>query len=198
MQKGVTVWLTGLSGAGKTTISRLAAQKLRSYGCRTAILDGDAVRARLCADLGFSEADRWENIRRVSRVAKHLAGNGFIVLASFISPYRAMREFCRAELDPFIEVYVRCSLEECMRRDVKGLYRRAADGEIRQFTGLDAPFEEPDHPELILDTEKESPQMSTAKLFSYLWHAGHVKLKSISSEAAPVPGSRIRNRWRTD
>ena len=172
MPKGVVVWLTGLSGAGKTTISRIAAKQLRESGYKTAVLDGDAVRAKLSPDLGFSVADRWENIRRVSRIAKFLAGQGVIVLAAFIAPYRAMREYCRLELDPFIEVYVRCSLEECMRRDVKGLYQKAKKGAIRQLTGVDAPFEEPDHPELILDTEQESPQRCAAKLLAYLVHAG--------------------------
>jgi adenylyl-sulfate kinase len=190
-RKGATVWLTGLSGAGKTTIGRIAARQLRASGYRAAVLDGDAVRARLCADLGFTEADRWENIRRACRVAGFLAGTGAIVFAAFISPYRAMREYCRAELEPFVEVYVRCPLEECIRRDVKGLYRKALNGEIRHFTGLDAPFEEPDHPDLILDTERESPDASAGRLLSYLAQAGYIgRIEGVSVD----PGDRVRLR----
>jgi adenylylsulfate kinase len=168
LQKGVTVWFTGLSGSGKTTISKIVERELKNRQIRHEILDGDVVRQNLTADLGFSKEDRQKNIERVSFVAKLLTRNNVIVLGSFISPYRQMRDYARQEIDSFIEVYVKCSLEECTRRDVKGLYKKALNGEIPKFTGISDPFEEPENPELIINTEHETAELSARKVINYL------------------------------
>ncbi|RCW50870.1 adenylyl-sulfate kinase [Paenibacillus prosopidis] len=177
MQKGVTVWFTGLSGAGKTTISRLVETKLIESGIRVEAFDGDVVRRNLTADLGFSKEDRQKNIERVAFVAKLLTRNDVIVLASFISPYRQMRDYCRQEIGSFIEVFVKCSLAECIRRDVKGLYKKALNGEIPGFTGISDPFEEPDNPDIALDTEIEEPVESAAKIIEYLKQHRYITLE---------------------
>lgn len=174
MSNGATVWLTGLSGAGKTTICRLVEEKLASAGIPVERLDGDVVRQQLCADLGFSREDRFRNIERVAYVAKLLTRNGVIVLASFISPYRSMRDYVRREIDSFIEVYMKCSLEECIRRDVKGLYRKAINGELAHFTGISDPYEAPEHPDLVVDTERETAEASAAKVVEYLIAGGYI------------------------
>ena len=157
-QRPVAVWFTGLSGAGKSTIANLVEQKLHALGRHTALLDGDNVRHGLNRDLGFSEADRVENIRRAAEVARLMVDAGLIVLVSFISPYRADRAAARGRFDDgmFIEVFVDTPVEECRRRDPKGLYRRADAGELRNFTGVDAPYETPEQPELSLRTETAS------------------------------------------
>ena len=150
---GSAVWLTGLSGSGKTTIAEGLRERLLDQGRRVEVLDGDEVRKGLSADLGFSESDRKEHNRRVIYVAKLLAKNGIDVIIPLISPYRETRAFARAELPNFTEVWVKCSIEECMRRDPKGLYARALAGEISDLTGLQAPYEEPLAPEVVVDTE---------------------------------------------
>lgn len=174
MHKGVTVWFTGLSGAGKSTICHLVEEKLSAAGASIEILDGDEIRKHLCVELGFSQEDRFKNIERTAFVAKLLSRNHVIVLASFITPYAAMRDYLRHELDPFLEVYVKCSLKECIHRDVKGLYRRALDGEITQFTGISDPYEEPEHPDLMIDTENETSEESAAQVISYLRQQGYI------------------------
>lgn len=153
MKKGFTIWLTGLSGAGKTTIAQALEPVLRARGLNVERLDGDVVRGSLTRDLGFSREDREENIRRVTFVAKLLTRNNVACIISFISPYRASRAHAREEIGRFIEVFVRCSLEQCEKRDVKGLYQKARRGEIEQFTGISDPYEEPEHPEITVDTE---------------------------------------------
>lgn len=177
MSSGATVWLTGLSGAGKTTICRRVEEKLAAAGLPVERLDGDVVRQQLCADLGFSREDRFRNIERVAYVAKLLTRNRVIVLASFISPYRSMRDYARKEIGPFIEVYAKCSLEECIRRDVKGLYRKAINGEIAYFTGISDPYEEPEQPELVVDTEQETEEASAAKVVEYLIARGYINAR---------------------
>ena len=141
--RGVTVWFTGLSGAGKTTISRAVAEKLRSLDCKLEILDGDIVRENLTKGLGFSKEDREENIRRIGFVAHLLTRNGVIVLVSAISPYRSMREEAKQRIGDFVEVFVNAPLNVCEERDVKGLYKKARAGEIKQFTGISDPYEPP-------------------------------------------------------
>ncbi|MDF2648672.1 MAG: adenylyl-sulfate kinase [Paenibacillus sp.] len=168
MQKGVTVWFTGLSGAGKTTISGLVEAELRQSGKKVEALDGDVVRRNLTADLGFSKEDRFTNIQRVAYVAKLLTRNDIIVLASFISPYQEMRDYCRKEIGSFIEVFVKCPLEECISRDVKGLYKKALKGEISHFTGITDHFEEPMNPDVVVETGVETPQESAAIIMAYL------------------------------
>ncbi|MGH1393716.1 MAG: adenylyl-sulfate kinase [Trichormus sp.] len=162
---GATIWFTGLSGAGKTTISSEVAQRLRSRGLKVEVLDGDIVRQNLTRDLGFSRADRDENIRRIGFVAQLLTRNGVIVLVSAISPYQDVREEVRQKIGSnFIEVYVNAPLSTCEERDVKGLYKRARQGEIKFFTGIDDPYEPPLKPEVECCTDEESLEQSVAKV----------------------------------
>jgi adenylylsulfate kinase len=154
--QGLTVWFTGLSGAGKSTLAEAVAERLRAAGSSVEILDGDVVRQTLCAGLGFSKEDRDTNIRRVGFVAELLTRNGVVVLVAAISPYRAVRDEVRTKIGRFVEVYVECPLDELVRRDVKGLYRRALAGEIEHFTGVSDPYEPPEHPEVLIDSETQS------------------------------------------
>lgn len=155
-RRGVTVWFTGLSGAGKTTLSRGVAQQLRAWGLPVEVLDGDVVRQHLTKGLGFSKADRDENIRRIGFVAGLLTRQGVIVLVSAISPYRAVRQEVRQHIGNFIEVFVDAPLAVCESRDVKGLYQKARAGLIQNFTGIDDPYEPPDSPEVICKTAEHS------------------------------------------
>lgn len=153
-QKGVIVWLTGLSGSGKSTIAVEAEKVLNSMGKAVYRLDGDNIRFGLNSDLGFSEQDRFENIRRISEVCALFQDAGIIVIASFISPLAKMRQMAREKGgENFIEVYVKADVETCIKRDPKGLYRKAINGEIQEFTGISAPYEEPENPGLVLDTQ---------------------------------------------
>jgi adenylylsulfate kinase len=168
---GVTVWFTGLPSAGKTTIADLVGRRLAEQGRRVEVLDGDAVRAQLSRGLGFSKADRDENIRRIGYVAALLTGHGVTVLVSAISPYRAVRDEVRAAVERvggFVEVHVAADLATCRARDVKGLYARHARGELRGLTGVDDPYEPPVAPELTLDTAAESPDESAARVLALL------------------------------
>jgi adenylylsulfate kinase len=173
-QRGVTVWFTGLSGAGKTTISRGVEQELRDRNRLVEILDGDIVRQNLTKGLGFSKEDRDENIRRIGFVAHLLTRNGVIVLVSAISPYREIREQVRQRIGDFIEVYVNAPLEVCEQRDVKGLYKKARAGEIKQFTGIDDPYEAPLKSEVVCRTDIESETESVAKVLRTLEEFGYV------------------------
>lgn len=175
---GLTVWFTGLPGSGKSTIANLVAEKLRAKGYKVERLDGDIVRKSLTKDLDFSKEDRDKNIERVAFVAKLLSRNGVIVLSSFVSPYRAARENARREINSFFEVYVKCSIEECMRRDVKGMYKKAVAGEIKEFTGVSDPYEEPQSPELILETDKMPPEESAKKVLIGLEKGGYLDKES--------------------
>ena len=156
--KGTVLWLTGLPSAGKSTLAHEVERRLFERGCNAYVLDGDNLRHRLNRNLGFSPEDRTENIRRVGEVANLFADAGIIVLAAFISPYHEDRARARAlnAPDRFLEVYCKCTVETCQQRDPKGLYRKARKGEIKGFTGLDAPYEEPENPEIIVDTDKHS------------------------------------------
>lgn len=167
-QRGVTLWLTGLSGVGKTTVANAVYEMLRTRGYKVEHLDGDLVRQSLTEDLGFSEKDRFTNIKRVAFVAKLLTRNDVIVLASFISPYRVHREYIRQEIGEVLEVYVNASLEECIKRDVKGLYARAMSGEIANFTGISAPYEPPLNAELELRTDREEVALSAGRVIKFL------------------------------
>lgn len=166
--QGFTVWFTGLPCCGKTTVADRVAVILREKGYRVERLDGDIVRQGLTTDLGFSRKDRDENIRRIAFVAKMLSRNDVIVLATFVSPYREARRDARREIERFVEVYVRCPVEICVKRDVKGMYKKAMEGKISHFTGVDDPYEEPEHPELILDTDKETIEESSEKVLDIL------------------------------
>jgi adenylylsulfate kinase len=148
------LWFTGLSGAGKSTLAHAVEERLHEVDCRTYVLDGDNVRHGLCGDLGFSAGDRSENIRRIGEVAKLFIDAGVVVLTAFISPFRVDRERVRGLVMPgdFLEIYCQCPVEVCETRDVKGLYRRARSGEVKEFTGISSPYEEPIAPELVVDT----------------------------------------------
>lgn len=172
--KGFTLWFTGLPSAGKSTLARLLEGELRRRGLRVEVLDGDEVRQRLTRGLGFSKEDRDENIRRIAYVAKLLSRNGSVAITAAISPYRAVRDEARREIGKFIEVYVKCPVEVCIARDVKGLYRRALAGEIQNFTGLSDPYEEPLHPELVIETDQDGPEASLGRILTHLEQAGYI------------------------
>src|SRR5881628_3706622 len=173
--QGFTLWLTGLSGAGKSTLAAAVATALRRHAIQVEILDGDEVRQNLSKGLGFSREDRDTNIRRIGYVAKLLTRNGVAVITAAISPYRAIRDEVREEIGAFIEVHVKASLDECIRRDTKGLYRRALAGEIPQFTGVSDPYEEPLAPELVIDTEREEITDSASRVIDRLFELGHLR-----------------------
>ena len=168
--KAVVLWFTGLSGAGKSTIAMALERRLFERGCKTAMLDGDIIRHGLCSDLAFSPADRKENIRRAGETAKLFFEHGSIVLCTFISPFRADRNFVKSLLAPgrFVEIYVKCSLDECQRRDPNGLYEKARSGIIPGFTGIDSPYEEPEQPEIVIDTRESSVDECVTKLEAFL------------------------------
>jgi adenylylsulfate kinase len=168
-EKGFTLWFTGLSGAGKTTISEIVARELRDRGSRVEVLDGDVVRENLSKGLGFSKEDRDTNIRRIAFVADLLSRNGVPVITAAISPYRELRDEARELMgDRFIEVFVKASVEVCAERDVKGLYEKAFRGEIKEFTGVSDPYEPPLNPELTLDTEHDSAEEDAARVIAML------------------------------
>lgn len=169
---GFVLWFTGLSGAGKSTIANKVAEKLSEKKISFELLDGDEVRENLTKDLGFSKEDRDENIRRISYVAKLLSRNGVGVLTAFISPYREMRDYARKNTTNFIEVHVNAPLDECERRDVKGLYKKARSGEIAMFTGVSDPYESPLNPEIELKTDTETIEESAQKVIDYLENNG--------------------------
>jgi len=172
--KGFTLWFTGLSGSGKSTISERVALKLQKMGLPVEILDGDIVRTHLSKGLGFSQEDRDENIKRVGFVCQLLTRNGVPNIASVISPYRAARDYNRQKIKSFVEVYVACPVEVCAQRDVKGLYQKAMAGEIKHFTGVDDPYEEPLNPEIICHTDKESIEESVEKVVKKLQELGYL------------------------
>jgi adenylyl-sulfate kinase len=172
MHKGFTLWLTGMSGAGKSTTAHLLEQRLRATDSKVEVLDGDIVRTHLSKGLGFSKEDREENIRRIGFVCELLSRNGVIVIVAAISPYRAMREELRTRIPNFVEVYVECPVDKLVERDVKGLYKKALAGEISQFTGITDPYEPPEAPEVTLHTALETPEQSMEKIWSKLESLG--------------------------
>lgn len=175
-QKGVVLWFTGLSGSGKSTVANEVAHKLHEREKLAYILDGDNIRHGLNKDLGFSPEDRKENIRRISEVANLFADAGLITITAFISPYAKDRNFCRelAGEGRFLEIYANASLETCEKRDPKGMYKKARAGEIKEFTGINAPYEKPEKPELITDTDKETVEESAEKVLKKLEELGFI------------------------
>ncbi|WP_341502028.1 adenylyl-sulfate kinase [Gallaecimonas sp. GXIMD4217] len=173
-QRPVVIWFTGLSGAGKSTLANALDQALHRLGRHSYLLDGDNVRHGLCADLGFSDADRQENIRRVGELARLMLDAGLFVLTAFVSPFQADRDRVRALLPPgrFIEVHVKADIQTCIRRDPKGLYARAQAGQVQKMTGLDSGYEPPQNPELVLDTELAGVHELVDTVLSYLIEKG--------------------------
>jgi adenylyl-sulfate kinase len=172
--KGFTLWFTGLSGAGKSTISGLLEQRLRAAGAKVEVLDGDVVRTHLSKGLGFSKEDRDENVRRIGFVCELLSRHGVIAMAAAISPYRAIREELRARIPDFVEVYVECPIEVLAERDVKGLYKKALAGEIPSFTGVSDPYEPPLDPAVTVNSAKETPEESVERIWATLERLGLV------------------------
>lgn len=166
--RGVCIWLTGLSGAGKTTISIPLVERLRAMGCRVQRLDGDIVREKLTPDLGFTKEDRDKNIERVTFVAELLVKHGVITVCAFISPYKAERQYVRKETGKFVEVFVKCPLKVCEERDVKGMYAKARTGEIKNFTGISDPYEIPENAEIIVDTSLMTLDDEVDTIIDYL------------------------------
>ena len=174
--KSAVLWFTGLSGAGKSTVAVEVEKQLHSKGIRTYILDGDNIRHGLNKNLGFSPEDRKENIRRIGEVSKLFVDAGLFTLTAFISPYQEDRNLVRELLGEkeFIEIYVKCDLSECERRDPKGLYKKARSGEIKNFTGIDAPYEAPEQPELVIENDKQTVEESALQVIDYLEKEGYL------------------------
>ncbi len=167
-QKGFTLWFTGLSGAGKTTLARLVETELSARGHKVEVLDGDIIRTNLSKGLGFSKEDRDTNIRRIGFVCNLLTRNDVVAIAAAISPYREVRDELRRDIGSFVEVYVSCPIDVLAERDVKGLYKRALAGEIKNFTGVDDPYESPLAAEVIVETDTETPEESAARIIARL------------------------------
>lgn len=169
-QKPILVWFTGLSGSGKSTMANLLESELHASGFKTYILDGDNIRGGLCGDLTFTEEDRVENIRRIGEVSKLFLDSGIIVLSAFVSPFAHDRDLVRALVgkENFVEVFVDCPIEVCEQRDVKGLYKKAREGKIKNFTGIDSPFEEPKHPDIVLKTAEVDAKELLSNLLRYV------------------------------
>ena len=172
---GFTIWFTGLSGAGKSTLSEIIEARLKARGHRVEILDGDIVRTHLSKGLGFSREDRDINIKRIAFVCSLLSRNGVTCISAAISPYGEAREWARKEIGNFVEVYVKCPIEVCRQRDVKGLYQLVDEGKIKNFTGVDDPYEEPEHPELVIETSKETVEESISRIFAKLVELGYLE-----------------------
>jgi len=175
MHKGFTLWFTGMSGAGKSTISEIVFERLRQAGAKVELLDGDIVRTHLSKGLGFSKEDRDTNVRRIGFVSELLTRNGVIALVAAISPYRAVREEVRANIGAFVEVHVHCPIEVLAERDVKGLYKKALAGEIASFTGVSDPYEPPANPEVSIDSSTEKVEDSVEKVWSKLRELGYIE-----------------------
>jgi adenylylsulfate kinase len=172
---GFTIWFTGLSGAGKSTLAWAVERRLKAIERNVEVLDGDIVRTHLSKGLGFSREDRDTNIKRIAFVCNLLTRNSVVSIAAAISPYREAREWARKEIGNFVEVYVKCPIEVCRQRDAKGLYKLVDEGKIKGFTGVDDPYEEPEHPELVIETDKETVEESIARIFAKLEELGYLE-----------------------
>ncbi len=175
MAKGLVVWLTGLSGSGKTTVARTVEDALKSMNRCVVVLDGDEIRRHLSSDLGFSRKDRELNVERVANLSHILSRSGIITIVALISPFRKSRDYARKIVGDFVEVWVKCSLETCKKRDPKGLYAKVKMGEITNFTGIDQDYEIPLNPEITLDTDRETLQQCSQKIMQELKHLGYLE-----------------------
>jgi adenylylsulfate kinase len=192
LNKGFTLWFTGLSGAGKSTIADVLEREIRTRGRNVEVLDGDVVRTNLSKGLGFSKEDRDTNIRRIGFVADLLTRNGVAVITAAISPYSAVRRECREMIGPnFIEVFVKCPVEVCAERDVKGLYKKAMSGEIPHFTGVSDPYEDPQAAEVVVETNLQSVDESAAKILAYLEERGLIDPRAESDEDDEIVRQRL-------
>ena len=188
---GFTIWFTGLSGAGKSTLSEIIEQRLKERGRNVEILDGDIVRTHLSKGLGFSREDRDTNIKRIAFVCSLLTRNGVVCISAAIAPYREARAWAREQIGNFVEVYVKCPIEVCRQRDVKGLYKLVDEGKLKGFTGVDDPYEEPEHPELVIETDKETIDESVSRIFAKLEDLGYLEPEEIREEDAKVITDRL-------
>ncbi|MBI3952222.1 MAG: adenylyl-sulfate kinase [Acidobacteria bacterium] len=188
MQKGFTVWFTGLPSSGKSTLARMLESVIQQRGFHVEVFDGDEVRLRLSKGLGFSKQDRDENIRRIAYVARLVTRSGGVAITCAISPYREIRDGARKEIGRFVEVFVRCPVEKCIERDVKGLYKKALNGEIQNFTGISDPYEEPLSPEVVVDSHLESAEESLAKIVRRLEDLSYIPPEGFSGVTdVPIP-----------
>lgn len=176
LNKGFTIWFTGLSGSGKTTIAHILVNRLKELGKKVEVLDGDVVRTNLSKGLGFSKEDRDTNIKRIGFVAHLLSRNGVVTIAAAISPYQEIRDYNREIIEDFVEVYTKCDMDTLVSRDVKGLYKKALAGEIKGFTGVDDPYEAPKNPEVLVETNKETPEESAEKILKKIEELGYIQL----------------------
>lgn len=187
--KGVTIWFTGLSGAGKSTLSEALTRHFQAQGRNVEVLDGDEVRTHLSKGLGFSREDRDTNIKRIAYVCKLLTRNGALCISAAIAPYREARAWARQEIGNFVEIYVKCPLEVCRERDVKGLYKLVDEGKIQHFTGVDDPYEEPENPDLVVETSKQTIDESVASILARLVELGYLDAAQAADEAVLVAAS---------
>lgn len=192
--KGFTLWFTGLPCSGKTTVAEIVEKELRDRGLNVESLDGDEIRKHFSKGLGFTKEDRDTHILRMGFIAKLLSRNGVAVLAAFVSPYREIRDKIRNDMEGFIEIFVKCPLEVCIERDVKGMYKKAIAGEIKNFTGISDPYEEPLNPEIILETDKESSEESAKKVIEKLESWGYIPVVDNSSGYTPEEEEKVKNR----
>lgn len=187
--KGVTIWFTGLSGAGKSTLSEALTRHFQAQGRNVEVLDGDEVRTHLSKGLGFSREDRDTNIKRIAYVCKLLTRNGALCISAAIAPYREARSWARQEIGNFVEIYVKCPLEVCRERDVKGLYKLVDEGKIQHFTGVDDPYEEPENPDLVVETSEQTIDESVASILAKLVELGYLDAAQSADEAVLVAAS---------
>ncbi len=189
--KELCIWFTGLPCSGKSTLANALKQKLEELGKRVYILDGDIIRKELNVDLGFSEEDRKENIRRVSVVAKILTECGVIPVVALVSPFRESRRKAREKIGKFVEVYVKAPIEVCKERDVKGMYKLAIEGKIKGFTGIDDPYEEPENPEVVCETDRETVDESVEKILNFLEKEGYIERRGYTEEEEEAVKKRL-------
>ncbi len=191
VNKGFTIWFTGLSGAGKSTLSEIIEERLKARGHNVEVLDGDIVRTHLSKGLGFSREDRDTNIKRIAFVCGLLTRNSVISISAAIAPYAEAREWARKEIGNFVEIYVKCPIEVCRQRDVKGLYKLVDEGKIKGFTGVDDPYEEPEHPELVIETDKETIEESVSRIFAKLTELGYLEAEDSAEDDAQIVTDRL-------